>query len=133
MSCRVCSGSLITVFSIKSVPFSGIFPKPSSLNDVTYCDLELGKCKSCGLVQLRSTLDPSYMYGDNYGYRSGLNDSMVATLKSNIDYCQELVDLAETDLVVDIASNDGTSLSLYNRDDISKHGVDPTAAKFAKY
>ena len=37
-------------------------------------------CESCGLVQLGDTFPLEEMYGDNYGYRSGLNASMVSHL-----------------------------------------------------
>ena len=34
----------------------------------------------CGLLQMEHSYDLGEMYGDNYGYRSGLNASMVTHL-----------------------------------------------------
>ena len=53
------------------------------------------------------------MYGDNYGYRSGLNESMVRHLTNKIKTLENLVKLTEKDLVLDIGSNDATSLKAY--------------------
>ena len=72
------------------------------------------------------------MYGDNYGYRSGLNASMVAHLQQKIRTLEKFVGLTDKDLVIDIGSNDATSLKAY----VGKHkkvGIDPTGLKFKQY
>jgi len=72
------------------------------------------------------------MYGDNYGYRSGLNASMVRHLTNKIHTLERLVKLNEKDLVIDIGSNDATSLKAYT----GKHrkvGIDPTGLKFKEF
>lgn len=63
-----------------------------------------------GLIQLRHTYDSGEMYGDNYGYRSGLNLSMVTHLRRKISAITARVNLTPGDHVIDIGSNDGTSL-----------------------
>jgi NDP-4-keto-2,6-dideoxyhexose 3-C-methyltransferase len=72
------------------------------------------------------------MYGDNYGYRSGLNGSMVAHLHDKIHAITASVELNPGDLVIDIGSNDGTSLAAYP-DNLTRVGVDPVGMKFRKY
>jgi hypothetical protein len=72
------------------------------------------------------------MYGDNYGYRSGLNSSMVTHLTNKIHALEKLVKLSNDDLVIDIGSNDATSLKAYTAK-CKKAGIDPTALKFKKY
>src|SRR3546814_7437944 len=73
------------------------------------------------------------MYGDNYGYRSGLNQSMVDHLTSKIRYLERLIPLTTGDVVLDIGSNDCTTLKAYERNDIKRIGIDPTGKKFAEY
>ena len=53
------------------------------------------------------------MYGDNYGYRSGLNNSMVQHLIGKANYLIELSNLQPGDVVVDIGSNDCTTLKAF--------------------
>jgi len=73
------------------------------------------------------------MYGDNYGYRSGLNQSMVNHLTDKIAYLERLAPLNAGDVVVDIGSNDATTLKAYATKGIRRIGIDPTGTKFAEY
>ena len=72
------------------------------------------------------------MYGDNYGYRSGLNQSMVKHLQQKIRTLEKLVNPTENDLVIDIGSNDATSLKAYTTKP-QKVGIDPTGTKFKEF
>ena len=79
--CRVCGNEhLITVLDLGDQYLSGIFPKEID-NDMYRGPLKLVKCDEttggCGHVQLEHTFDLPTMYGDDYGYRSGLNNSMI--------------------------------------------------------
>ena len=53
------------------------------------------------MLQLAHSYDSSEMYGDNYGYRSGLNQSMVDHLHQKVLRIQEIVDL-ENDIVTQV-------------------------------
>jgi hypothetical protein len=72
------------------------------------------------------------MYGANYGYRSSLNRSMVEHLGAKVAALQKRVHLKPGDVVLDIGSNDGTTLGFYPPD-MRRIGMDPTATKFAQY
>jgi hypothetical protein len=86
------------------------------------------------LVQLKHTCDLEQLYGDNYGYRSGLNSSMVEHLKGLVKEIEKRIQLTPDDLVVDIASNDGTLLSSYPSNlGLRLVGLDPVAHKFKEY
>jgi NDP-4-keto-2,6-dideoxyhexose 3-C-methyltransferase len=73
------------------------------------------------------------MYGENYGYRSGLNGSMVRHLNSKVHNILKRVDLAKGDLVIDIGSNDSTTLRAYPDMGLELIGIDPSAAKFKSF
>src|SRR6266436_3305505 len=86
--CRICgSGNLHSVLHLGHQALTGVFPG-SAGEEVETGPVELVKCDSeaggCGLVQLRQSYDPDAMYGDNYGYRSGLNQSMVQHLTQRV-------------------------------------------------
>src|SRR3990167_10525505 len=79
-ACRLCGWEdLPTVLNLGNMAFTGIFPKPGE--DVPSGPLELVKCRACGLVQLAHVYDQAVLYGPSYGYRSGLNRTMVEHLK----------------------------------------------------
>ncbi len=131
-NCRICRNTnLITVLSLGEQSLTGVFPKHVT-DKVTSGPLDLVWCTSCGLLQLKQSYSLDEMYGDNYGYRSGLNASMVRHLTNKIRTLENLVTLSERDIVVDIGSNDATSLKAYTAK-CKKVGIDPTGTKFREY
>lgn len=136
--CRICSSvSFKLCLDLGEMYFTGIFPKSKSIK-IKKAPIQLVRCdkkkniNNCGLVQLRHTYDHNYMYGDNYGYRSGLNQSMVTHLKHIVDDIEKKIKLESKDVVLDIGSNDGTTLSLYKKN-LNLYGIDPTIKKFKKF
>ncbi|MES2510150.1 MAG: class I SAM-dependent methyltransferase [Pseudomonadota bacterium] len=135
--CRICGNSkLESVLDLGEQMLTGVFPKAKD-EKVTTGPLRLVKCSGgdevCGLLQMEHSYDLSEMYGDNYGYRSGLNQSMVAHLNGKVQRILRLVELADGDLVVDIGSNDGTTLRAYPSVGPVLVGIDPTASRFQQY
>ena len=72
------------------------------------------------------------MYGSNYGYRSGLNQSMINHLKKRAQLAMEIAKPEKGDVILDIGSNDSTSLRNYSSD-LKLIGMDPSGTKFLKY
>jgi hypothetical protein len=113
--CRYCNNeNLKVIVDLGEQHLSGIFPDKPELEHKS--PLKLVKCSGphsrevstpCGLIQMEHTFDPDVMYGDDYGYRSGLNNSMVKHLKGRVD---EIISRFE-----------------------KNKNVDPTANKFEKY
>lgn len=134
--CRMCGNEhLVEVVDLGYQYMTGVFPKDKASRGLTQGPLRLVKCHggdACGLLQLDHSYDLGEMYGDNYGYRSGLNRQMVTHLHAKIASIQAMTDLVAGDLVIDIGANDGTSLGAY-REDLRLVGVDPTGAKFRQY
>ena len=135
--CRVCGNTnLKVVLDLGDQYLTGTFPRSNDGIDVSKGPLQLVKCHGatnvCGLLQLAHNFDLGEMYGSNYGYRSGLNYRMVEHLMRKVESIRKLVDLNPEDLVVDIGSNDGTSLGFYP-ENLTLVGIDPTAAKFREY
>jgi hypothetical protein len=131
--CRVSqSDNLVPILSLGQQELTGVFPK-TPRDEVTRGPLELVWCPDSGLLQLRHTYDSDEMYGDNYGYRSGLNQSMVDHLSSKVAYLERLVDLKPGETVLDIGSNDCTLLKAYSVSGLERVGIDPTGKKFAQY
>jgi C-methyltransferase-like protein/putative zinc binding protein/methyltransferase family protein len=131
--CRVSqSTNLISVLSLGDQALTGVFPR--NRNDpVTTGPLELVWCPDSGVLQLAHSYDATEMYGDNYGYRSGLNRSMVRHLTQKMEQLEALAGLKAGDVVVDIGSNDATSLKAFKTPGLVRVGIDPTGRKFAGY
>jgi len=137
--CRICGNPrLVTVIDLGSQALSGRFPKKDD-PDPPKAPLVLVKCdtaqdpQACGLVQLKHSADPGEMYGNEYGYRSGINKTMSDHLAGIVETAKSIVSLNTGDIVLDIGSNDSTLLKSYNRSDIRRIGIDPGGEQFRKY
>lgn len=79
-------------------------------------------CESCHLVQLRDTTPSHVMYHENYGFKSGVSNSIKDDLKNIVE--DSLAHHPTANSWLDIASNDGTLLSFVPRQ-LRRVGVDP--------
>jgi NDP-4-keto-2,6-dideoxyhexose 3-C-methyltransferase len=134
--CRICGGRrLRPILDLGMQALTGVFPAPST-KPVPAAPLELVLCDEvagCGLVQLRHTHAPEQMYGAGYGYRSGLNASMVEHLVHRGQVARWRVDLGPGDIVLDIGSNDGTLLNSLVDTGARLVGIDPAADVLASH
>lgn len=130
-NCRSCkSKNLINLYSLGKQTLTGIFP-PKKNATVTKGSLNMIICNNCKLMQLDKNFDPNEMYGDNYGYMSSLNKSMISHLYLKSLNLKKRYKI-NTGNILDIGSNDGTFLSFFNRK-FNLFGCDPTINKFQKY
>ena len=131
-NCRSCKSHLIkNLYSLGNQCFTGIFP--SKKNEIIpKGNLEMVMCENCKLLQLKDSFDVDLMYGENYGYLSSLNPHMVKHLQIKAQKLKKISNLKKGDIVIDIGSNDGTSLSSYNKSNILI-GVDPTIKRLNKF
>lgn len=131
-ACRISgSKNLVPVLNLGKMSLTGVFPKPGK--KVTSGPLGLVYCPDSGLLQLRQSYSLSEMYGDNYGYRSGLNASMVKHLHEITDKLQKIVPLNAESAVLDIGGNDGTLLKAYDVAGLTRVSIDPTVDKWQEH
>jgi len=130
-NCRICnSPELVPVINLGEQYIATHFvtdDAPAFLQ--TRLPLELVRCAGqggCGLVQLKHSVDPSVLYFD-YGYRSGINQSMRDNLADITSKIERLVPLKQGDTVLDIGCNDGTLLCSYQTTGINRIGIDPSS------
>ena len=123
---------MLTVLDLGNQALTGVFPK--KINEpITTGPLRLVWCPDSGLLQLNHTYDLTEMYGNNYGYRSGLNQSMVQHLHHKVKHLLRLCPVENGDIVIDIGSNDATLLKAYKQPGLLLVGIDPTGNKFKDF
>jgi NDP-4-keto-2,6-dideoxyhexose 3-C-methyltransferase len=128
--CRICrSTDLLDVISLGSQALSGCFPAQDE-PDPDAAPLHLLRCESCGLVQLAHSVDPKFLYTPNYGYRSGINETMRQHLAGIAAELLSRFQPAPGRVVLDIGCNDGTLLGQYPST-LVRLGIDPLADKFS--
>jgi len=130
--CRNCSDThLVYLFTLGNLSFTGKFPTKSQ--KIPKAKLTLVMCKSCKLVQLDRNFNRNYLYGKDYGYRTGINRTMTEHVQSVTKMARKKIKLIPGDAVLDIASNDATLLKSYKDKSIITVGVDPIINKYKKY
>ncbi|MBI1975107.1 MAG: class I SAM-dependent methyltransferase [Parcubacteria group bacterium] len=92
--------------------------------DVVLCNPKQG---GCGLLQLRHTTPPAWLYGQHYWYRSGINQTMQDELRSVTEGVEKMASLRAGDVVLDIGCNDGTLLRSYRTPSLALVGMDPAS------
>ena len=131
-NCRSCSGNKFKkLFSLGNLSFTGKFAKNSTVN-IPKAELALVMCGNCDLVQLNNNFNLRYLYGPDYGYRTGINKTMTEHMRSVVSSVKKIANLKKKDAVLDIASNDGTLLNFYSKS-LFRAGIDPTIKKFSHY
>lgn len=130
--CRNCQDAYLKyLFSLGKLSYTGKFPKNNKIN-VKKTDVTLVKCSNCNLVQLNNNYNMKYLYNQDYGYRSGINNTMIKHMEKISKILCIKADLKSNDFILDIASNDGTLLNFYDKN-VIKVGIDPLISKYKNY
>ena len=110
MSCYICEkNDLIEILDLGNHPPPLILLSKNELDDKSepLFPLKLFLCNNCGLVQLKDAVDPELLFRD-YTYTSSASTSFKNHLHDFAKYLVDKFSLTKNDLVIDIASNDGT-------------------------
>lgn len=123
LTCRSCnSKKLIKIINLGNLYLSDFVnnnTKPSRH------PLSLILCQDCCLLQLKHNAPKSLLYTDNYGYKSGINQTMQSELKEITKKSLNKIKKSKEKIVaVDIGANDGTLLKYYPKK-IYRIGVEP--------
>lgn len=123
--CRSCdSGQLVSVLDLGEQPLSNaLVARADELPDTF--PLHLRICPQCGLGQVGEFVRPERIFGDDYPYLSSTSASWITHAERYVDdQCQRL-HLGGSDLVVEVASNDGYLLSRFKKRGLQVLGVEP--------
>ena len=130
--CRICSSKKFSkLFSLGKQSFTGKFPNTRH-HKIAKDYINLIICNKCKLVQLDRNFNPNFLYGKDYGYRTGINLTMSNHVKFVAKEAIKISKPKQKDYILDIASNDGTLLNNYGNKFITV-GVDPLINKYKKF
>lgn len=132
-NCRICkSKSLKDVIDLGEQYITSRFPEKGDYS-TPKCPITLCMCEQCGLLQLRQTTHASELYEYEYGYRSGISNTMRTHLEEyHTEFFGKINSWKQGDLVLDIGSNDSTFLKFYPKE-LVRVGIDPTGAQFSHF
>ncbi|SRR6266704_485655 len=120
--CRLChSTSLIRILSLGNQHVSDFV---TAKGDSPQAPLELVRCTSCNLVQLKHTFPRESLYR-HYWYRSGISSTMRRALDDIVVKACKIAHPKTGDIVMDIGCNDGTLLRSYHIQGLTSVGFEP--------
>jgi len=123
---RGCDADVPTPFlSLGPQPLANaLLRSPDDFADEAMYPLDLALCEGCGLVQILDVIDPATLF-EHYLYVSGTSDTMSAHHAAYARDVVALYGLGADDLVVEIASNDGSLLARFAEQGVATLGVEP--------
>jgi SAM-dependent methyltransferase len=125
-TCRSCGGArLAPILDLGAVPLANAYLTHEQLaQPEPKFPLEVYFCEDCALLQLLHVVSPEALFS-NYLYRTGTNQTIAA---HNTALARAVTDhgrLGAPDLVVEVASNDGSLLSCFRKLGVRVLGIEP--------
>lgn len=122
--CRVCdSPDLVAILNMGDQPLANSLKKSATAAEDKF-PLTIVFCQRCSLVQLKETIDKEALF-DNYVWVTGTS----ATARKYADtFCERTIRVTGAkpgDLIIEIASNDGTFLKPFVKRGFKVVGIDP--------
>ena len=123
--CRGCdSDGLTSVLDLGDQPLANEMALSQATPDPRF-PLHLRVCAACGLGQVGEYVLPERIFGAEYPYLSSVSSSWVAHAGQYATSMVDRLGLAQGDLVVEVASNDGYLLEQMQRLGMNVLGVEP--------
>jgi len=125
-TCRVCgSGSLTPYLDLGLMPLVNRYLSRAELDiEEPRFPLKVLLCGTCSLSQLSVVIDPRVLFSD-YSYFSSVSQTFQHHCQIMAESLQKEFGLSPSDLVVEIASNDGCLLSKFKARGMRVRGVEP--------
>lgn len=115
-NCLLCSHKIKTVINFGLTPLANELVENSEL-----FPLNLMQCETCNHLQIDCLVDENRLY-NSYNYTSTTGTS---NIKHFENYAKSLMDKFNPSSVIDIGSNDGLLLSMFQKSGRTVLGVDP--------
>ena len=113
------------VLDLGETPLANAYVRPEKLSEPELAvPLRVLFCKACGLVQLSHVVPPEILFS-SYAYMTGASTTMVEHFRALAAHLTRRFGLDEEDLVVEVASNDGTLLRGFADLGLRTLGVEP--------
>ncbi|MFL6156526.1 MAG: methyltransferase domain-containing protein [Marmoricola sp.] len=124
-NCRACEReTLVSVLDLGEQPLSNELLTDAEELPERF-PLHLRVCSECGLGQVGEFVLPERIFGSDYPYLSSTSTSWVAHARGYAEEMTDMLGLAEGDLVVEIASNDGYLLRGFEESGQKVLGIEP--------
>lgn len=132
-TCRACGGRDLELFlPLGDVALANSFLRsPAEFAAERRFPLDVYVCRTCSMVQLLDVIDPEALFR-NYLYVTGTSDTIAAHNRGYAKAVVERTGASSRELVVEVASNDGSLLRCFQAHGVRTLGVEPATNIAAK-
>ena len=125
-ACRACGGADLHAFlSLGPQPLANSFLRsPAEFAAEEKYPLDVYHCRTCSLVQLMDVIDAEALFR-NYIYVTGTSATIAEHNARHAAKLVEMMGIGASDLVLEVASNDGSLLRHYREHGVRTLGVEP--------
>lgn len=125
-TCRACGEKSLRLFlPLGSQPLANSFLKsPDEFAEEQFFPLDTHFCETCSLVQIPDVVDPEVLFR-HYLYVTGTSETIAQHNRGYAKSVTEMQRLTSDDLVIEVASNDGSLLRCFQELGVKTLGVDP--------
>ena len=126
-SCQLCAGDLELILDLGFHAPCDSLSTREQLDEMerTY-PLRFVRCRECGLAQIDHVVAPAELFYADYPYRSGITETLKKNLMGIAQVLVKNLGLAKGSFVIDLGSNDGTTLQGFKKEGMRVLGVEPT-------
>lgn len=131
--CRACGSSTLAPFiDLGSAPLSNGYLTEEGLHaPEAWLPLKVNVCTRCWLAQTEDYLPSSEIFTHDYAYFSSASRSWLMHAENFVKDAVERFQLNASNMVIEIASNDGYLLQYVQERGIQSLGIEPTASTAA--
>jgi len=123
-TCRLCDGAIKVLLPMHPIPIADAYTATKP-DPVTTYPVDVYQCQACSHLQLADVINPELLFR-NYHFRTAENAAMKQHL---YQYHASVLDSFFTGFVVEIGSNDGTFLRMFQNNGSKVLGFDPSDAE----
>ena len=126
-ACRMCKSARLQLFlDLGIMPPADQFVRKEQLDEPqVYYPLKVLLCEDCALVQLSHVVSPEILYQKDYPYEASVTQAGRDHWSEFADTVDKMLGRSADDLVVDVGSNVGVLLEMFNARGFRTLGVDP--------
>jgi len=123
--CRLCRSSLLQcVITLKPIPVGEHYTQEPLMFEAPRYPIDIYQCTKCGAVQTQDNINPEILWS-SYTYYSGMTESIVRHFEQFFNDTMARYKFKSNSSILDIGSNDGSLLSIFDRYGWETLGVDP--------
>lgn len=125
-TCRACGGDTLEPFlSLGETALANSFLRgPEEIAGEARFPLTVHLCTTCSLVQIVEVVPPTILF-EHYLYVTGTSDTIAAHNEGYADAVLAALEPGPRDLVVEVASNDGSLLRRFQERGVRVLGIEP--------